>query len=94
MANSLPVWNDDWETPDPLRGKAGWELRDYVNIAVAFTLVITAIALIFPALSMAREAEARVFSNNRRRVMAFKFDEPRFVLPFDFADGAELPKGR
>jgi len=60
LTHELPIWNEDWEKPDPLGGKPGWELRDYVNIAVAAALVITALALLFPILPMVRSAEARL----------------------------------
>jgi hypothetical protein len=32
---TLPRWNDDWEKPDPLRGKRGWACLQYINMGIA-----------------------------------------------------------
>jgi hypothetical protein len=68
----LPRWDEEWEHPDPLRGKTGWEFRDYFNIAAALCLTAMAIGLLIPLMATAREAEARVEARNRQREMVFR----------------------
>jgi hypothetical protein len=78
--SSLPQWHEDWESPDPLRGKKGWEVRDYINIAVAVCLVLMSITLLVPAISMAREVERRTMVLHRMVEVQFEFHE-RMAIP-------------
>jgi hypothetical protein len=57
---TIPVWNSDWEKPDPLRGKRGWTLPDYVNIGVAVGLVVVASGLLLPAAARSRVTDSRL----------------------------------
>jgi hypothetical protein len=59
---TLPVWNNDWEKPDRLRGKHGWTCPDYVNISAAVVLVVTALGLLVPAVPRAKDTDARVWT--------------------------------
>jgi TRAP-type C4-dicarboxylate transport system permease small subunit len=70
--SSLPRWNEIWESPDPLRGKKGWEVRDYVNIAVAFGFVLMSILLLIPAISVARESQSRIIALDQLREVHFE----------------------
>jgi hypothetical protein len=80
-ASSLPTWDVEWEHQDPLRGRAGWEIRDYVNIFVASSLLITTVGLLIPLIPIAREAESRVVWINRYRENEFRLYLP--PQPFD-----------
>jgi hypothetical protein len=64
---TLPRWNDDWEKPDPLRGKRGWTGPDYVNISVAVGLVVIAFGLLVPALARIHDTESRERRINTQR---------------------------
>jgi hypothetical protein len=81
IESSLPTWDVEWEHQDPLRGRAGWEIRDYVNIFVASGLLLTTIGLLIPLIHVAREAESRVVSINKYRETEFRmYSRPH---PFD-----------
>ena len=59
--------DDDWEGPDPLRGKRGWTCRDYVNIGVAIILGVTAFGLLMPAVTKVRDTDSRLRLINTQR---------------------------
>ena len=59
MTLPMPVWNDDWEKPDPLRGKRGWTSPDYFNLGIAAVLIVTALGLLPPAVAIVRETDRR-----------------------------------
>jgi hypothetical protein len=76
---TLPKWNDDWEKPDPLRGKRGWTCPDYVNIGVALGLVVTALSLLAPAVARVRDTDSRVRCINALRERALTQSLPDHV---------------
>ena len=65
--SSLPAWNDDWESADPLRGKPGWMLPDYVNIGVSVCLIATTVGVLLPAVPTVLDIDARAQRLNELR---------------------------
>jgi hypothetical protein len=59
-AMTLPMWNSDWEKPDPLRGKRGWTFPDYVNIGIGVGFVVAALGFLALAVAKARDADSQV----------------------------------
>ena len=53
----LPHWNSDWEKPDPLQGRRGWELHHYASVVAAAILLIVAVGVFLPAAAKARQKE-------------------------------------
>lgn len=51
---TLPKWNDEWEKPDPLRGRRGWQRHHYATACVAAILFAVSLTLFFPAVVNAR----------------------------------------
>jgi hypothetical protein len=74
MRRSLPIWNDDWERADPLKGRRGWTKRDYANIGVAACLFLTTVGLLVPAVPRAREADARTQVVDKMREINLKLE--------------------
>jgi hypothetical protein len=54
---TIPKWNEEWEKPDPLRGKRGWCRHQYATAGGAAVLLIAAFGLLVPAVPKARETE-------------------------------------
>lgn len=90
-SSALPQWDEEWETADPLRGKSGWEVRDYVNLAVASILIFTSIGLLVPAISIAREAEGRITAIKKLRDVNFELHERMDTKRMLDADVRHLP---
>ena len=65
--STLPMWNDECERPDLLRGKRGWTLVDYFNIGVAVCLVVITLGLLMPAITSVRETACRTRNINAQR---------------------------
>jgi hypothetical protein len=57
---SLPTWNDEWESPDPLRGGKGWARHHYADVATAAALAVMALGLTLPAIVSVRGSDSRV----------------------------------
>jgi hypothetical protein len=51
----VPEWNCEWEKPDPLRGRLGWERHHYATFGVSVVLLVTAFGLAIPDLLRARQ---------------------------------------
>jgi hypothetical protein len=39
----LPRWNNEWDPPDPLKGRLGWSRRHYVT-GMMFMIVLAGLA--------------------------------------------------
>jgi hypothetical protein len=57
----LPQWNPEWNRPDPLKGRPGWEPRHSMALAVWAALLIGVTGLAVPAVVKCRLAEANVY---------------------------------
>jgi hypothetical protein len=68
LMDMLPMWSDDWEKRDPLRGKHGWKFKDYVNIAVAVGLIAAGLGFFALPIASARDMDCRVHWMNIQRV--------------------------
>jgi hypothetical protein len=71
MAMALPTWNQDWEKPDPLRGKPGWTFPDYVNIVIALVLAAIVLGSVMPPVLKARDLDAWMRRLNTMREQEF-----------------------
>jgi hypothetical protein len=71
MAMAFPMWNQDWEKPDPLRGKPGWTFPDYVNIGIAVVLAVIVLGSVMPPVLKTRDLDGRSRWENRLREQAF-----------------------
>jgi hypothetical protein len=64
---ALPMWKDDWEKPDPFRGKGGWTFRDYVNLGMGVGLAVALFATFVLAVASAHRMQALVHGQNEQR---------------------------
>lgn len=53
----LSQWNNEWDPPDPLKGRRGWARHHYVARGVFALLLLGATALLIPAALHLRRAE-------------------------------------
>ncbi len=64
---TLPRWNNDWDPPDPLRGKQGWALRHYVRIGVGIVVLAVVLPVVLLATNKPRK-KAEEMNNTYREV--------------------------
>ena len=67
----FPTWDESWERPDPLRGRFGWTLSDYVNLGVALGLVLISLVLVMPAVVKAHDRNTYYRWKNAQRERDF-----------------------
>jgi hypothetical protein len=71
---ALPPWNCEWEKPGPLRGRRGWALPHYINLAIAALLAAISVGPLVPAFGRAHEKSVQVRGiDYRGRIL--KFDQ-------------------
>ena len=86
----LPVWSDDWEKRDPLRGKRGWTHNHYVNTAIAVGIAAAGLSLFALPIASARNVDDRARQINLERVQQESaFFPPRIALPNQPNDGGQ-----
>jgi hypothetical protein len=61
-------WNSEWERPDPLRGKRGWNGRNYIIVTISVILSMIASGLIIPAIAkVSQDGAQKDFQNQLGR---------------------------
>ena len=61
----IPQWNNEWDPPDPLKGRRGWSAHRYVSAGIlallaAFSVVLMTPYFVLPALARRHRQEAEL----------------------------------
>jgi hypothetical protein len=62
---TIPRWNQDWETADPLCGKRGWTYPDYIQLVAVAVLIGGTLSLLAPAVANMGDKQAMMRARNR-----------------------------